>query len=1055
MSSGFTSTYILEANRLSSEEVKSGNDSNNALFTNKVNNGLKLNTGDVVSVHSAYISELGAEGSEVEIKGQEIDKLNASVVLEYNTVEHSAGKEIFYEELVEPQDFLRRTDIVNNFNLNRRVNTSITKLFRDDEINLVMNPYKNTNGEFYVSLPYNYVTPQNDLTDPNGWQGILSRGYPIVEAGLNTVGNTTNGNITRTPDNRSYNKVDRKYYRPVVNASYNNCVANDNSRYAIFQMREVIHTYPKSGVEFAELRERGLAGIPYDPTDTSETGASLTSASYVIGERADHKSNTHYRDIATFPYVRVRNLVNASVNVGYNSTTDVASKLTEDFLRTQTIEQRIYNGVEITTTAENQVNKLYKCASPENFQYKNAGSFLNWADGTNASNIYNYISAYETIGVKRPDLYEIGRSSLPVEGYTITTDFVSRFINNQEQIVETSIPWTDDNLLNISNLITAQQRYPELFDINNLAGNTSNFTYAQTMSIDDNLFFLHVNMNASNDSVLGYDLQDAQATYIHERIDYPTDKVAHRTFATMPMFFNFNPQTRDKNALEVSGSDYDNAVYGFAIKRTNASNESFINMVSFNHYDYGVTNASGYDIYPAGVRIGWDWHFTAYGCPCILLYNGFMGKQGIAYQGMGLAKYVDTNETNTPERNLPEAIPEVYLGSPDVAIAFSQETDRFEIRHLHQAEVIGNLYNAGYTAEKTYQVINASTGAVEFTNPDIAVPVNPQASQKCYKVNKHPNKNNFTPAMSPYTSQVNASFFTTFRGTNSGSYTAQQPFPYVNNNFDVNTIYDSMCGNYIVDWGMNEKYWDQSLWGIMGFKYHQTTGNGNNQTRITNSVTWNNMDENTTNADITNSDFDQMTRNQFNTPTFNITPVNAVRPRFQTPSGNASHSFYPDVVITQTNGQPLRAQNIPTRTLRPYYTIRSNIVGQAQYLGGGDSGIPLPVVGIVPKVSQSGDYFNLESSQLSFTITQPTTITDVTTSIHDPDGSFSSLSANSAVLYKIQKTVNADMNVVSTILKEEPTKKQALEFEESLDNPQPTKKDVKDVVDMMVVKPQK
>ena len=45
------------------------------------------------------------------------------------------------------------------------------------------------------------------------------------------------------------------------------------------------------------------------------------------------------------------------------------------------------------------------------------------------------------------------------------------------------------------------------------------------------------------------------------------------------------------------------------------------------------------------------------------------------------------------------------------------------------------------------------------------------------------------------------------------------------------------------------------------------------------------------------------------------------------------------------------------------------------------------------------------------------------------------------------------MNVVSTILKEEP-KKQALEFEESLENPEPTKKDITNVVNMMVVKPQ-
>jgi hypothetical protein len=1049
MSSGFTSTYILEANRLSSEEVKSGNNSNNALFTNKVNNGLRLNTGDIVSVNSAYISELGAEGSQIEIKGKLIDKLNASVVLQYNEVTHSQGRELGVEEFVGEVDYLINTSLVNNFYLNRRVSASQVIQFRDDEINIVMNPYKNTNGEFYMSLPYNYITPDADLSVTNyeGFDGSAD-GYPIIQEDLSEVGHDTCGNITRLPDNRSWNTEDRKQYRPHVNASLNNCVANDNSRYSIFQMREVIHTYPMSGADFTTAQNVGLAGIPYDNASTT---ASLTNGSYVLGDRADHKSNHLYRDIATFPYERVRNLVNASVNVGYNSTNDVASKLTEDFLRTENIERRVYNGVEITTIAENQVNKLYKCASPENFQYKNAGSFLNWVDGTNASNIYNYISAYETIGVKRPDLYELGREALPVEGYTIATDFISRRIHNQDQIVETTIPWTEDNLINISKLLEAQQRYPELLDVRNLAGDTSNFFDAEVMSIDNNIFFLHVNMNASNDGVLGYDLQDVQAGYFTSRT---TTASPPSSFATMPMFFNFNPLTRDKSASDVSGSDYDNAVYGFAIKRTNASNESFINLLTYNHYDYGTNNASGYDIYPAGVRIGWDWHFTAYGCPCILLYNGFLGKQGIAYQGMGLAKYVNTNELNTPERNLPEAIPEVYLGSPDVSIAFSDETDRFEIRHLHQAEVIGNLYNAGYTAEKTYQVINASTGAVEFTNPDIAVPVNPQADQKCYKVNKQPNKNNFTPAMAPYFSQRNASFFTSYTDTNNGSKTAQQPFPFVNPNYIVNTIYDSMCGNYIVDWGMNEKYWDQSLWGIMGFKYHQTTGNGNNQTRITNSVNWSNMDENTTNADITNADFDEMTRNMFNTPTFNITPVNAIRPRFQTPSGNASHSFYPDVVITQTNGQPLRAENIPTRTLRPYYTIRSNIIGQAQYLGGGDSGIPLPVVAVVDKVSNSGDFFNIDSSGLQFTITQPTIITDITTSIHDPDGSFSSLSPNSAVLYKIQKTVNADMNVVSTILKEEP-KKQALEFEESLENPQPTKKDISNVVNMMVVKPQK
>ena len=1046
---GYTTTFILEANRLSSEQVKAGNNSNNALFTNKVSNGIRLNTGDQVSVHSAYISELGAEGSEIEIKGKVIDKLNASVTVSYNNVNHSAGREIDVEELVAPQEFLKRTDLVNNYNLNRRVTQTQSIPFRDDEINLVMNPYKNANGEFYISLPYNYVTPQTDFNSPTYWDGITSgNGYPIAQHPLTQVGDNTYGNITRMPDIRSYNLIDRKTFRPKVNASYNNQIQNDNSRYSIFQMREVIHTYPFASASFTALQTVGLAGIPYDPADTT---APLTNASYEIGTRADHRSNEYYRDIATFPYVRVRNLVTASVNVGYNSTTDVASKLTEDFLRTETIEKRIYDGVEITTTAENQVNKLYKCASPENFQYTNARSFLNWGDGTNASNIYNYISAYETIGVKRPDLYELGREAFPVEGYTINTDFVSRFSNDEGQLVETTIPWTDDNLININKLLKAQQRYPELFAIGNLGGDTTNFVDSATMNINTNQFFLHVNMNASNDGVLGYDLQDVEASYFGSRIG-PTASVAPATFSTMPMFFQFNPQNLEKSASEVSGSDYDNAVYGFAIKRTVGSN-SYISMLSYNHYDYGTTNASGHDIYPAGVRIGWDWHFTAYGCPCILIYNGFLNKKGFAYELMGIYEYVDVNATNSPEKPLAEVIPEVYLGSPDVEIAFSDETDRFEIRHLHQAEVIGNLYNAGYTAEKTYEIINASTGAVDFTNPDIAIPVNPQANTKCYKINKQPNKNNFTPCMSPYFSQTNASFYTHYTTVNQASFTAQQPFPYVSPNISANTVFDSMCGNYIVDWGMSEKYWDQSLWGIMGFRYQQTQGNGNNQTRIINSTTWSNMDENTTNADITNADFDEVSRNMFNTPIFNITPLNSVRPRFSD-TNNASHSFFPDVVITQTTGQPLRAKNIPTRTLRPYYTVRSNIVGQAQYLGGGDSGIPLPVVAIVEKVSQSGDYFNLTQSQLNFTITQPTTLTDITTSIHDPDGSFSSLSPNSAVLYKITKQINADMSVVNTILQGD-NKKQALQFEESLDNPEPTKQDINNVINMMVVKPQK
>ena len=189
---------------------------------------------------------------------------------------------------------------------------------------------------------------------------------------------------------------------------------------------------------------------------------------------------------------------------------------------------------------------------------------------------------------------------------------------------------------------------------------------------------------------------------------------------------------------------------------------------------------------------------------------------------------------------------------------------------------------------------------------------------------------------------------------------------------------------------------------------------------------------------------------------YGLTPPYAVSPLWfpfivngqDTTPYNSSHTYQGTLTVTQDKGQPLRAKEIPTRTLRPYYTIRSNITGKSNFYGGANTGVPLPVVAVVEKVSQSGDFFNLSQSRLNFTITQPTMLTDITTSIHDPDGSYAKLSPNSAVLYSVTKQQTADMNVVSTILQQD-NKKQAQEFEEELAPQSPTKKDISDVINQM------
>lgn len=1058
--SGFTNTFILEANRLSSEEVKGGNTTNNALFTNKVHDGLRLDTGDIVSVQSAFISELGAEGSDIQIKGADIDPVNGSQILEYNEIIYNNDTAQYIDVQMR-----KRTDIVNGFPLSRRVAQRERIKYRDDEINLVMNPYKNANGEFYIPLPYNY-SQNSSLTQAQQLNAWNTANFITPNDGASvskTFGSNTTGNITKTPLPVCYNNADKKEYHPVfANASTNICNKHDNSRYSLYQLSECAHLYPLQpslvDTTYVDLRDAVLGNIGT---------IGITNASYQHGQRPDLKSGNHYwRDIATFPYVRVQNKVSCSVNSGYNSNTDIASKITEDLLRTQTLERQEFEGNVITTTAQTQVNKTYNCATIGTYNLDGYRSFNEHAEFTGHladGEVNQYIEAHNTIGVKRPELYDIGRELMGTNpgGYELTYDFWvagpggDHNASNIDGLLYTNIPWSQVDTL--KKLSDAQRKYPELFDVSNINGSKINFNEAFLQPNSSQSFFLHINTTHEH-KYLGYDLNDNNSSYWAENLSFQTPNTtpSHK-LPSVPIFFDINPNTDGIPEGNIAtGQNWDSSVYGFAVKHYNFAGEELIALRSSNHVNKSDINIDGYDDkYKTLTKIGWDRHFTAYGCPCMILWNGFCGKEGVAFEGMGISSYVDENASagNLNVKYLPDKVNNIYIGSQNVAMAFELESDRFEIRNLHTSERIGNLYNAGYTADDRYEKTNAS-GIVTFTNPDAAVPTNPNADNNVYKLNKQLLRTNWTPAMTPYNTEVNASFFTRFTDTHQASYTAKQRVEYFNPNFEKNVIYDSTCGNYITNWGMSEKFWDKSLLGIMGFRYEQTTGNGNAQTRVINSVSWGNefegMNENTTNADITNADFHNLPRNMFNTAIFSLHPPVAQTPRFEAGT-NSSHTFLPPVSITQIKAQPLRAREIPARTLRPYYTIRSNIVGQSRYLGSGESSIPLNVVAVVEKVSQSGDFFNLTNSQMSFTITQPTTLTDIRTSIHDPDGSYSSVSPNSAVLYKIQKQVRADLNPVSTILGQL-NKKQSQQFEESLEAPQPTQKDIINLVAEMIVK---
>jgi hypothetical protein len=68
--SEYVDTKLINCNRLASTESRSNNNTNPAVFTNPLNETIRLDVGDKISLERAFISEVGAGNSQtIEYKG--------------------------------------------------------------------------------------------------------------------------------------------------------------------------------------------------------------------------------------------------------------------------------------------------------------------------------------------------------------------------------------------------------------------------------------------------------------------------------------------------------------------------------------------------------------------------------------------------------------------------------------------------------------------------------------------------------------------------------------------------------------------------------------------------------------------------------------------------------------------------------------------------------------------------------------------------------------------------------------------------------------------------
>jgi hypothetical protein len=137
---------------------------------------------------------------------------------------------------------------------------------------------------------------------------------------------------------------------------------------------------------------------------------------------------------------------------------------------------------------------------------------------------------------------------------------------------------------------------------------------------------------------------------------------------------------------------------------------------------------------------------------------------------------------------------------------------------------------------------------------------------------------------------------------------------------------------------------------------------------------------------------------------------------------NRTIPIYP-AITQKTESIQIEAQNLPRKMLQPYYTIRSSLLSQSSYVGGESSKSFSSVMAVVDKQYAGGDFIFFGQSAQSFRITRPTTISSITTSIHDPDGSFAHVNDDSAIIYSVRKNITANTNIIQTILNDKNEKK--------------------------------
>lgn len=1003
MDNSITDITLLDCNSQFSEEKKGGNRTPLALYTNKIGHGIRVEAGDKISLQSAYVSELGAGANAIEFDDNLLEQRTISYIKVVGVSPISAcnNKMLGYESASAVQ-----TDIVVDVKGNA---TSILYGF-----------YKTNNGENCFTLPRRWVFAGSEKTHTvDNWktEDSIADGRPHHQAccvdngarGISYNNNFTNNFIAdadyfwyQTPSTTVANWTANDWWKS----------KNNNSRFQIFVRKDTWYG------------EQSLSGL--NPTGN---------------ENSDSPSNWEYLE-----YI---DKLDIELPTGFSSTTAVSEAITTAFRKQEQPQSIEYYSTSNNTVNDNDQNKpqkfipisskidsaMYKTffsATPRTNNASTFGEWTTWGDNAclvQVNGALNYLSSHQYIGVKRPNLFKEGRKwanslmtsrgkDLPAEGWVNLLSELKIADFERDQIAENvlshtiviALPWTDDNLSYIRDIFLEQEHHPELF--------SNKFNQFNGFTTVNNSRFLHINQR-NNDVDFFKELLGG---------DNINDSGKNLNRCSCPIFVDYNPDYKNKYTDGTSWED--GYSYGFAKKFT-IFKQGYISFTTSHQNKGNLPSASATTIptflfeinnggtdgttIAANTNFGWDTHFNSYGNVCIGLTSGWcyeMFNESQKIQALPTLNY--DGQTGSPAVNVVNPpiltagyVQEIYLGADKPVCSYNTTTNRYEIAQLHTPEFVQNPFNAGGENPTT-------------TAETVYVDEVPTAGDRVFKINKRLNNSNFTPDMKSYTFNQHTLSVKTKQDSDPVSFNVN----FLNPNLTPWAIYDQLCGVIIKDFGYTEKNWNQGIWGILGFTYNQF----NSKRTVINDLSTRVGNDNKgalpyafTNADIGAGDTINFPSNCFGAGMYNLQMPLTMS--FNTANNSASGIFPPNYPVqTQpaiTSPQisvVLSAPNLPQTLLNGYFTIRSDVLEDASYLGGFESGQLYPVISVVDKVNDTGNFFTQVDSSLEFTFTKGKVITSIKTSIHSPSQALANVDRDSAVIYKITRQRPHNYNVIGDIM---------------------------------------